>query len=58
MIWDQASNLDEEDIRAIVTYLRAIPPVRHAVPPAQPPSDADSEVYTFFIEQSMLPGCR
>src|SRR5262249_31697986 len=41
MIWDQASNWDEEDVRALIAYLRAMPPVRRAIPPARPPAPDD-----------------
>jgi mono/diheme cytochrome c family protein len=58
MIWDHASNLDEEDVRSIVTFLRAMPPVRHAVPSARPPAPDDCETYTFWIDESTVPGCR
>jgi hypothetical protein len=37
MIWDHASNWDEEDVRALVAYLRAIPPIRPADPASEPP---------------------
>jgi mono/diheme cytochrome c family protein len=58
MIWDHASNWDEEDIRSIIAYLRRIPPVRHPVPSARPPSADDCEIYTFYVKQSTEPGCR
>jgi cytochrome c oxidase cbb3-type subunit 2 len=37
MIWDHLSNLDEEDVRALVAYLRTLPPVRRQIPSARPP---------------------
>ena len=58
MIWDHASNWDEEDVRALIAFLRALPPVRRAVPPPRPPSAADCETYTFWIAASTEPGCR
>jgi mono/diheme cytochrome c family protein len=58
MIWDHASNWDEEDVRSIVSYLRRIAPVRHAIPPARPPSPDDCEIYTFWVSQSDAPGCK
>jgi mono/diheme cytochrome c family protein len=59
MTWDLLSNLDEEDVRAIVAYLRALPPVRKAIPPPRPPSPDDCEVYTFFLRGDVeTPGCR
>ncbi len=58
MIWDHASNWSEEDLRAIVAYLRTLAPVPRAVPPPRPPRKDDCEVYTFWIEPSREPGCR
>src|SRR4029453_4844111 len=49
MIWDHASNWDEEDLRSIVAYLRFLPPVSPALPPIRPPAADDCEVYTFWI---------
>jgi len=58
MIWDHASNWDEEDVRALIAFLRALPPVRRAVPAPRPPSPDDCEVYTFWVDASTAPGCR
>lgn len=58
MIWDHASNWDEEDIRAIVAYLRTIPPVRHAVPAPRAPAPGDCAVYSVWFRPSTTPGCR
>ena len=58
MIWDHASNWDEEDVRALVAFLRALPPVRRAVSAPRPPAAHDCEVYTFWVERSSVPGCR
>ena len=58
MIWDHASNWDEEDVRALVAYLRMIPPVARQVPPARPPAPDDCAVYTFWVANSTVPGCR
>jgi mono/diheme cytochrome c family protein len=58
MIWDQASNWDEEDIRALVAYLRTLPPIAHQIPAARPPSPDDCAVYTLWVAQSVVPGCR
>jgi mono/diheme cytochrome c family protein len=57
MIWDHASNWDEEDVRALVAYLRAMPPVRRAVPPARPPAPDDCTTYTFWVARSAAAGC-
>jgi cytochrome c553 len=57
MIWDLLSNLDEEDVRSLIVYLRTLPPVRKAVPsPRFAPDDCD--VYSFFLRGSAEPGCR
>ena len=58
MIWDHASNWDEEDLRSIVAYLRALPPVVNKVPDPVPPSAADCAVYTFWLTPSTKPGCQ
>lgn len=58
MIWDHASNWDEEDVRALIAFLRALPPVRRVVPAARPPAADDCDVYTFWIDRSTTPGCR
>ncbi len=58
MTWDHASNLDEVDVRALIVYLRALPPVKRAIPTATPPSPADCDVYTFWTSPSLRPGCR
>jgi hypothetical protein len=59
MIWDHASNLDEEDVRALIRWLRAIPPVKRAISPPFPPSAADCETYTFFpaVDRDPKSGC-
>ena len=33
MPWPLTTNWSEEDLHAVITYLRHIPPVRHAIPP-------------------------
>ena len=58
MIWDHASNWDEEDIRALVAYLRTLPPVARQIPPARPPAPDDCAVYTFWLANSTVPGCH
>jgi cytochrome c553 len=58
MIWDHASNWDEEDIRALVAYLRTLPPVDRQIPPTRPPEPDDCAVYTFWVANSTVPGCR
>jgi mono/diheme cytochrome c family protein len=58
MTWDQLSNLDEEDLRAIIDYLRLLPPVNRIVPLPRPPAADDCETYTFYLDKSDQPGCR
>jgi mono/diheme cytochrome c family protein len=58
MIWDHLSNLDEEDVRALILYLRALPPVAKKIPSPSPPSPEDCEEYTFFLIDSKSPGCE
>ena len=58
MTWDQFSNLEEEDLRAIVAYVRLLPPVSHAVPVPGPPAADDCETYAFYLEKSDQPGCH
>jgi hypothetical protein len=58
MIWDHASNWDEEDLRALIATLRGIPPVRRAIPAPRPPAADDREVYSFWGDVSSAPGCR
>jgi mono/diheme cytochrome c family protein len=58
MTWDQFSNLDEEDLRAIVAYVRLLPPVNRTVPVPRLPAANDCETYTFYLEKSDQPGCR
>jgi mono/diheme cytochrome c family protein len=58
MTWDQFSNLDEEDLRAIVAYVKLLPPVDRIVPNPRPPAANDCELYTFYLEKSDQLGCR
>jgi mono/diheme cytochrome c family protein len=58
MIWDHASNWDEEDIRALIVYLRSMPPVHRRIRPASPPSPGDCETYTFWVTESDVAGCQ
>jgi hypothetical protein len=57
MIWDHASNWDEEDLRAIIAFLRTLPPVSKEIPSARPPAEDDCDKYTFWISESDRPGC-
>lgn len=58
MVWDHLSNWDEEDMRAVIAFLRAMPAVKNRVPPDRPPSPDDCEVYTFWTSESHEQGCR
>ena len=58
MIWDHASNWDEEDVRALIAYLRAMPPVRRAISAARPPTPDDCTTYTFWVAPTTTAGCR
>jgi mono/diheme cytochrome c family protein len=58
MIWDHASNWDEEDVRAVIGYVRAMPPVRRAILPARPPAPDDCTTYTFWVARSTAAGCQ
>jgi len=58
MIWDLLSNLDEEDLRAIVAYLRTLPAVHQAIPSARAPAADDCEIYTFYTRGPFNPGCQ
>ncbi len=59
MIWDLLSNFDEEDVRAIVAYVRTLPPVKKAIPAPRPPAPDDCAVYTFFVRGTLgESGCR
>jgi mono/diheme cytochrome c family protein len=57
MIWDHLSNLDEEDLRALIEYVRLLPPVVKAIPAAVPPGPDDCAEYTFFLVDSGTGGC-
>jgi mono/diheme cytochrome c family protein len=58
MIWDHASNWDEEDVRALIAYLRAMLPLRRVIPPASPPAPDDCPIYAFWVASSTARGCR
>lgn len=58
MIWDFLSNLSEEDVRALIVYLRTLPPIENEVPTPSPPSPADCEEYTYYLESGNEPGCE
>jgi len=49
MSWDIVSNWSEEDRRAVVAYLRALPAEAGRVPPPRPPTAADPAADSFFF---------
>jgi mono/diheme cytochrome c family protein len=58
MIWDHMSNYDLEDQRALLAYVRALPPVERALPAAVPPGANDCPGDTFWIAATnTTPGC-
>lgn len=58
MPWDHFSNLDEEDVRALIAYLHAIPPVNQKVPLPVPPAPGDCSDLVVFIGVNLKPGCQ
>jgi cytochrome c553 len=58
MPWDHFGNLDEEDVRALVAYLKTMPPVDHPIHEYVPPSADDCAVYTFWVTPNNEPGCK
>jgi hypothetical protein len=58
MIWDLLSNMDEEDVRSVIAYLRTLPPVKRKIPSARPPAADDCAIYSFFVRNDIVqPGC-
>ena len=54
MPWPAYAQLSDEDINAIVAYLRSLPPVRHQVPANVPPGNEASAPYVHFgVYQSL-----
>jgi len=58
MPWDIWSNWDEEDIRALVAYLRTLPPVKSQIPPTRDPAADDCKDYVFWVRPDTAFGCR
>jgi mono/diheme cytochrome c family protein len=53
MPWPTFSKLSDEDVRAIVAYLRSLPPVRHRVPESvEPGAEASGRYVEFGMRQS------
>ncbi len=57
MVWDHASNLDEEDVRSLIEYLRTLPPVEREVPSFRHPDGSDCERATIYLVEDRRPGC-
>jgi mono/diheme cytochrome c family protein len=58
MPWDHFSNLDEEDVRSLAVYLKAIPPTSQEVPLPLPPAPGDCIELNVFIGVNLKPGCQ
>ena len=59
MTWDFYSNLDEEDVHAIIAYLKTLPAVKKAIPAPRPPAADDCAVYSLFLRGDLdHAGCR
>jgi mono/diheme cytochrome c family protein len=52
MPWDITSHWSEEDQRALIAYLRALPPVRGVVPRPRGPAPGDPPADAFFFGDS------
>jgi hypothetical protein len=57
MIWDHTSNLDEEDVRSLIRWLRAMPAVKHPIHAPFAPSVADCETFFPAIDRAPQSGC-
>ncbi|HZV98959.1 MAG TPA: c-type cytochrome [Methylophilaceae bacterium] len=49
MPWQAYSQFSDDDMRAIVAYLRAIPPVHHQVPESTPPTGKEPKYQKFTL---------
>ena len=59
MIWDHLSNYDIEDQRALLAYVRSLPPVDRRLSSSAPPSAHDCPGDTFWIASTNAhPGCN
>jgi hypothetical protein len=52
------SNLEEEDLHAIIAYVRLLPPINRAVPLPRASAAEDCETYTFYLDRSDREGCH
>ncbi len=48
MPWQGYARMTEEDVNAIVSYLRSIKPIRHRVPASIPPGTRATAPYVHF----------
>ena len=55
MPWDITSNWSEEDLRAMLAYFRALPPVRGRAPPPRAPRSDDPPADTFVFGDAFRP---
>jgi len=58
MVWDHASNLDEEDVQSIIAYLRTLPPVDKKVPDFHHPDGKDCQYATVWLVDNNSTGCQ
>lgn len=59
MIWDHLGNLDEEDVRALIEYLKTLPPVKKAIPSPRPPSADSCRLATVWLKKTNFSdGCQ
>jgi mono/diheme cytochrome c family protein len=59
MPWDMFSNFEEEDVRALVAYVRLLPPVDLKVNAPVPPAPTDCGTYSLFLlPVNQPPGCH
>ena len=48
MPWPDFAAMTDDDVKAIVAYLRSVPPIRHAVPAVIPPGKPVTGAYLTF----------
>jgi mono/diheme cytochrome c family protein len=58
MVWDHASNLDEEDVRSVIAFLRTLPAVERKVTPFHHPDGSDCKRATIWLVENNTPGCQ
>lgn len=58
MPWDHFANMEEDDVRALVIYVRTLPPVQKEIPLPVPERPDDCTEFTFwFLPDNFAPGC-